>query len=94
MSKKTLYLLQSSFAHTAHCLETLSQTYSKDDAIVLTVESVLFLNDTFFKNKPHLYILQNDAEIVVDTIPKNIQVINYAEFADLVLTFKRCISLK
>lgn len=94
MSKKTLYLLQSTFAHTAHCIGSLNQTYSSDDAIVFTGESVLYVNDAFFQNKQNLYILENDAEVLLDSIPKNIQLINYSDFADLILTFKRCISLK
>ena len=94
MSHLTLYLVQSSFAHTDASINTLLQLYANGDAVVLMGEAVLCIEDVRLKNLTNIYVLENDAEILVDTLPSSIQLMNYAEFADLVLNFTRSISLK
>ena len=94
MSEKTLYLVQSNYANTDHVLNKLTQIYDHEDAIVLMGESILFINDAKVENFHHVYVLENDTELLAHAISEQIQVLNYAQFSDLVLTFKRAISLK
>lgn len=94
MSDSTLYLVQSTFAHTDASINSLLQLYANGDAVVLMGDAVLFIEDARLKNLTNIYVLENDAEILADTLPSSIQLMNYAEFADLVLNFTRSISLK
>lgn len=94
MSDSTLYLVQSTFAHTDASINSLLQLYANGDAVVLMGDAVLFIEDARLKNLTNIYVLENDAEIWADTLPSSIQLMNYAEFADLVLNFTRSISLK
>lgn len=94
-STSTLYLVQSSFAHTDASINTLLQLYTNGDAVVLMGEAVLFIEDARLKNLTNIYVLEHDAQILADALlPSSIQFINYAEFADLVLNFNRSVSLK
>ena len=94
MSDSTLYLVQSTFAHTDASINSLLQLYVNGDVVVLMGDAVLFIEDARLKNLTNIYVLENDAEIWADTLPSSIQLMNYAEFADLVLNFTRSISLK
>ncbi|MEG0482140.1 MAG: DsrH/TusB family sulfur metabolism protein [Acinetobacter sp.] len=93
MSDKTLYLIQSSFQQTDSVLNQLERIYSTHDAVVLMGDAVLFVQDPRILNKQHVAVLENDAEILVDNLPTQIQKLSYDQFADLVLDFKRCIRL-
>ena len=93
MSDKTLYLVQSSFQQTDSVLNQLEHLYTAHDHIVLMGDAVLFVQDPRILNKQHVAVLENDAEILVDALPAQIQKLSYAQFADLVLDFKRCIRL-
>lgn len=94
MSDKTLYLIQSEYRYTDQILNQLLQLYTDQDHVVLTGDSVLFVDDLRLQDKQNLYVLENDAEILVQALPAHIQSISYAQFADLVLDFRRCVSLK
>ncbi len=94
MSDSTLYLVQSTFAHTDASINSLLQLYVNGDVVVLMGDAVLFIEDARLKNLTNIYVLENDAEILAETLPSSIQLMNYAEFADLVLNFTRSISLK
>ena len=94
MSDKILYLIQSEYHHTDQILNQLLQLYTDQDHVVLTGDSVLFVDDLRLQDKQNLYVLKNDAEILVQALPAHIQSISYAQFADLVLDFRRCVSLK
>ena len=94
MSDKTLYLIQSEYRYTDQILNQLLQLYTDQDHVVLTGDSVLFVDDLRLQDKQNLYVLKNDAEILVQALPAHIQSISYAQFADLVLNFRRCVSLK
>lgn len=94
MSDKTLYLIQSSFIHTDHILNQLDQLYVSHDHIVLMGDAVLYASDRRLKKKKNLYILENDTEILAKKVPEHFKLINYAQFAELILDFTRCISLK
>lgn len=94
MSDKTLYLIQSEYRYTDQILNQLLQLYTDQDHVVLTGDSVLFVDDLRLQDKQNLYVLKNDAEILVQALPAHILSISYAQFADLVLDFRRCVSLK
>lgn len=94
MSDKTLYLIQSEYRYTDQILNQLLQLYTDQDHVVLTGDSVLFVDDLRLQDKQNLYVLENDAEILVQALPAHILSISYAQFADLVLDFRRCVSLK
>lgn len=93
MSDKTLYLIQSSFQHTDAVLNQLERIYSTHDSVVLMGDAVLFAHDPRVLNKQHVAVLENDAEILIGSLPMQIQKLSYDQFADLVLSFKRCIRL-
>ncbi|RKG40843.1 hypothetical protein [Acinetobacter rongchengensis] len=93
MSDKTLYLIQSSFQHTDAVLNQLESIYSIHDSVVLMGDAVLFAQDPRVLNKQRVAVLENDAEILVGSLPDQIQKLSYDQFADWVLDFKRCIRL-
>lgn len=90
----TLYLIQSEYANTQATLIKLDQFHAINDAIILMGDAVLAFDSVEVKNKKDVYLLENDAEILHNQDLTGMKVINYAEFSDLVLSFKRCISLK
>ena len=94
MSDQTLYLVQTSFSQTNYILNQLEQIYNAQDHVVLMGDAVLFVQDNRILNKKNLYVLENDAEILVEPLPNNIKMISYDQFAALILDFKRCVSLK
>lgn len=93
MSNQSLYLVQSTFAATDTTLSKLAQIYSVQDTVILMGEAVLKLSHPFVQQLQGLYILDKDAEILVDQMPENVTVISYAEFADICLQYTRCIRL-
>lgn len=94
MQNKSLYLIQSDYAKTAQTLDKVEQIHSVEDAIVLMGDAVLWIEDSRLQNKPNVFILEHDTALLADSAPTYIQVISYAEFADLVLSYTRCISFQ
>ena len=95
MSDQTLYLVQSAFQHTEATLTRLKQLAQTADAVVLMGDAVLHLDsaiDVLLRSS--LYILQSETDLLADSLPDHVKALSYSEFADLVLQFKRCISLK
>lgn len=90
----TLYLMQSEYSRTPAMLDQLDQIYATDDAVVLMGDAVLVFDSAQLKDKASVYALENDADILANQDLSALKIINYAEFSDLVLSFKRCISLK
>lgn len=93
MSNKSLYLVQSTFSATPNVLSKLQQVYSPEDTVVLMGESVLQLQHPFLQPLNKVYVLDNDAEILAGQTTKNLQLISYAEFANICLNHGRCIRL-
>ncbi|MGE4315228.1 DsrH/TusB family sulfur metabolism protein [Acinetobacter sp.] len=93
MSNKSLYLVQSTFSVTLYVLSKLQQLYSPEDTVVMMGESVLQLQHPFLQALNKVYVLDTDAEILAGQITENLQLISYAEFADLCLDHSRCIRL-
>lgn len=86
-----LYLVQSSYVSTPYMLQKISQLYQVGDCVVLMGEAVLYSEQYCLDYA--CAILEHDAEMLLD-IPKEIKVLSYAEFADLVLTYSRCMRLQ
>lgn len=94
MSNHTLYLIQSSYAATVHILDQLAQIYAADDQVILMGEAVLLLEHSFLQSLPQIYMLKNDAQLLIQPLPDQVKLLNYADFAALCLQFNRCISMK
>lgn len=94
MQNKSLYLIQSDYAKTDLSLDKVEQIHIAEDAIVLMGDAVLWIEDKRLQNKSNIFILEHDLALLVIPTPSYIQVINYAEFADLVLRYTRCISFQ
>ena len=94
MTTQTLYLIQSTYAQTNQILNQLEQIYGASDHIVLTGDAILFAHDGRLQSKHNLYVLESDTEILYESLPSLIKSISYDQFADLVLDFTRCVSLK
>ncbi|SDY71730.1 hypothetical protein [Acinetobacter kyonggiensis] len=93
MSNKSLYLLQSSFSATPAVVAKLEKMYSPKDSVVLMGESVLQFEQPFLQQLNCIYVLDTDAELLAGQKVKNMQIISYAEFADICLNYTRCIRL-
>lgn len=94
MSNHTLYLIQSSYSATAQILDQLAQIYTMSDQVVLMGEAVLQLEHPFLQSLQQVHILKNDAELLIQPLPDQVKLLNYADFAALCLQFNRCISMK
>ncbi|OTG79491.1 hypothetical protein B9T33_11930 [Acinetobacter sp. ANC 5054] len=95
MSNSTLYLIQSSYANTLQCIHQLRNLVAEADAIVLMGEAVLFIADEQIQQLGTCYVLEQDVQILAKNANYNhMQVISYAEFADLCLQYNRCVTLK
>lgn len=94
MSQPTLFLIQSEFSKTATCLEQWTKMSNANDAIVLMGDAVLFAQDPSIQQHPLVYVLETDLDLTATVLTENVKTLSYAAFADLVLDFKHCISLK
>lgn len=94
MSNHTLYLIQSNYTNTPAILNKLNQMIQGDDSVVLMGDAVFFNESAYIKSCSNLYILENDAENLPSIESSATQIIDYDEFSDLVLNFKRCVTLK
>lgn len=94
MTQNTLYLIQSSYAHTDAVINTLLKIYTTGDAVILMGDAVLFVEDDRLKTINPLYILDTDLDLLPQALPSFIKSLTYIQFADLVLNFTRSVSLK
>ncbi len=94
MNNQILYLIQSEFNQTEQVFSKLKQISCSDDAVVLLGDAVLFVEHPELKDIKQVYILENDAEILVNPLPQHVVKMDYSAFASLVLQFERCIRLK
>ena len=95
MKNSTLFLIQSPYGNVNKILDELSQMAKAEDHIVMMGDSVLQITnavvDTYY---PNVYCLSNEQSLLQDGLKERINILEYAEFADLVLQFERCVSLK
>lgn len=92
---KTLYLVQSDYDRTPLMFEQIAGFYDEYDALVLMGDAVLHYQDPRLSNIQQLYVLQSEVDLlVIDQLPQHIKLLTPAEFADVILDFRRCITLK
>lgn len=94
MENSALFLIQSSYNNLDKIWEQLAQMAQSDDHIVIMGDASLAIPATVFSRYAHLYCLENELGLLSNENCEHIKVIDYAAFADLVLQFKRCITLK
>lgn len=94
MKNSALFLIQSSYNNLDKIWEQLAQMAQSDDHIVIMGDASLAIPATVFSLYAHLYCLENELSLLSNENQEHVKVIDYAAFADLVLQFKRCITLK
>ena len=99
MSDKTLYLVQANANQTAQALDKIIPVLAAEDQIVLMGDSVhaVFLAQTQHIQQP-IWALATDLELLPSQIfsedSNKVHSLSYSELTDLILNFKRCISIK
>lgn len=94
MKNSTLFLIQSPSNNRDKIWNQLAQMAQSDDHIVIMGDTTWAIPATVFSCHAHLYCLENGLCLLSNENSEHIKVIDYAAFADLVLQFKRCITLK
>ncbi|MBP2603627.1 DsrH like protein [Acinetobacter calcoaceticus] len=94
MNPSTLYLVQSTYHNTSKAIDELRDIYQVGDQIIFMGESVARLSAQVIQQFKSVSCLSIEKDLLdADTLAQ-INVLDYDQFADLVLTFNRCISLK
>lgn len=94
MNPSTLYLVQSTYHNTANIIDELGHLYQVGDQIIFMGDSVARLSAQIIQQFKSVSCLSIEKDLLdADTLAQ-INVLDYDQFADLVLTFNRCISLK
>ncbi|CAI3139710.1 hypothetical protein MWMV18_MWMV18_01181 [Acinetobacter calcoaceticus] len=94
MNPSTLYLVQSTYHNTPNIIDELGHLYQVGDQIIFMGESVARLSAQIIQQFKSVSCLSIEKDLLdADTLAQ-INVLDYDQFADLVLTFNRCISLK
>ncbi|MCU4580028.1 hypothetical protein KTJ32_03290 [Acinetobacter gyllenbergii] len=91
MEQTTLFLVQSAADQVWSDLVKMAQS---DDFIVLMGEAAIRVNSSIITAYPNIYCLSNEHNLIIEELSAQILAIDYAQFADFSLKFKRCISLK
>ena len=94
MKNSTLFLVQSPYNNVNKILDELAHMAKADDHIVMMGDSVLQVTDAVVDTYPNIYCLGNEQSLLQDALKQHIRILEYAQFADLVLQFQRCITLK
>ena len=94
MKNSTLFLVQSPYNNFNKILDELSQMAKADDHIVMMGDSVLQVTDAVVDIYQNIYCLNNEQSLLQDALKQHIRILEYAQFANLVLKFQRCITLK
>ncbi|AUM25979.1 DsrH like protein [Acinetobacter pittii] len=94
MNPSTLYLVQSSYHATPKIIEELRNLFRVGDQIVFMGDSVAQLSAEMIQPFKSVSCLSIEKDLLDTDILAQINVLDYDQFADLVLTFNRCISLK
>lgn len=94
MKEATLFLIQAPYLHIEKICKDLSQMAQANDHIVMMSDAVLGISHMVIETYPNLYCLENESALLSEAFKTHVKCINYAQFAELVLQFKRCISLK
>lgn len=94
LTHSTLYLLQSDHAQCDQKIQELALLVAAQDAVVLMGDAVLHLDNPTLRQFNSCYVLTSDLDILPEAPAEHFQQLSYTAFAQLVLGFKRCISLK
>ncbi|MDR6795130.1 DsrH like protein [Acinetobacter calcoaceticus] len=94
MNPSTLYLVQSTYHNTPNIIDELRDIYQVDDQIIFMGESVAQLSAQVIQQFESVSCLGIEKSLLDTDTLAQINVLDYDQFADLVLTFNRCISLK
>ena len=65
-----------------------------NDSIVVIGEALLQIPENILTAFSHIYCLSNEQNLLNDSVKDRMSIIEYSQFADLVLQFERSISLK
>ncbi|PPC03455.1 DsrH like protein [Acinetobacter pittii] len=94
MNPSTLYLVQSSYHSTPKIIDELSHLFKVGDQVVFMGDSVAQLSAEMIQPFESVSCLSIEKDLLDTDILYQVKVLDYDQFADLVLTFNRCISLK
>ena len=94
MKNSTLFLVQSPYNNVNKILDELAHMAKADDHIVMMGDSVLQVTDAVVDTYQNIYCLNNEQSLLQDALKQRIRILEYAQFAELVLQFQRCITLK
>ncbi|AQV16862.1 DsrH like protein [Acinetobacter pittii] len=94
MNPSTLYLVQSSYHSTPKIIEELRNLFRVGDQIVFMGDSVAHLSAEMIQPFESISCLSIEKDLLDTDTLAQVKVLDYDQFADLVLTFNRCISLK
>lgn len=94
LAHSTLYLLQSDHAQCSQKIQELALLVAAQDAVVLMGDAVLHLNNPTLLQFQTCYVLKSDLDILPQAPAEHFKQLDYTQFAQLILGFKRCISLK
>lgn len=94
MNPSTLYLVQSSYHSTPKIIDELRNLFRVGDQIVFMGDSVAHLSAEMIQPFETVSCLSIEKDLLDTDTLFQVKVLDYDQFADLVLTFNRCISLK
>lgn len=94
MNPSTLYLVQSTYHNTPNVIDELDNLYQKGDQIIFMGDSVARLSAEMIQQFENVSCLSIEKDLIDADSLTQINVLEYDQFADLVLTFNRCISFK
>lgn len=94
MNPSTLYLVQSTYHNTPNVIDELGNLYQKGDQIIFMGDSVARLSAEMIEQFERVSCLSIEKDLIDTDTLTQINVLEYDQFADLVLTFNRCISFK
>ena len=94
MNKKTLIIIQAPYSNLPKVWSELYQFALVDDPIVIMGEALLTVPDEIFNNYRSIYCLDSDVNLLNQTNHTQIKILQYSDFADLILEFNHCITLK
>ncbi|KJH63184.1 hypothetical protein [Acinetobacter calcoaceticus] len=94
MNPSTLYLVQSTYHKTPNVIDELGHLYQVGDQIIFMGDSVARLSTQIIQQFKSVSCLSIEKDLLNTDTLAQMNVLDYDQFADLVLTFNRCISLK
>jgi len=86
--------VQSTYHNTPNVIDELGHLYQKGDQIIFMGDSVAQLSAEMIQSFESVSCLSIEKDLLDTDTLAQINVLNYDQFTDLILTFNRCISLK